>query len=319
MSDKLAFRFFMGMIFLGFFVLAFVLLMPEQWIKNIKGQHESPPVAVQALNISAQSDLKALLDPLLTAFKANHQAVSIAAKYADKDQLLADLSSGKTHLICLPTDLTTAEIQTLEQQSLSVSQQRMALDAPVFIIHSSNVNDKATRQQLQSLLTGSTEAWPLAFEGTEQAIQLVFDDHSDAAWLQHLSQDICAGEALLKSEMPISSTESVAQFVVDNVNAVGILHFSEWTQVKSAYPLVVAMQLEQEGGNQFVAPEASAIAQKSYPFIREFYLIQSSGASSLEDAFISFMTSVEGQKAVAETGMTPASALLKKVALNTSH
>jgi phosphate transport system substrate-binding protein len=81
--------------------------------------------------------------------------------------------------------------------------------------------------------------------------------------------------------------------------------------VKKVNVLAISQQFINDGS--FYRPQQGWIYDKSYPFVREIYLISRETFSGLGSGFIQWATSEQGQRIVLKSGLVPATMPIRLV------
>ncbi|WP_100372258.1 PstS family phosphate ABC transporter substrate-binding protein [Bacillus sp. FJAT-45037] len=192
------------------------------------------------------------------------------------------------------------QMRRAEQQGVELHLTPIGREAFVFFVHSNNLVDELTIEQIQNIYSGKITNWSKVGGKNEQirAFQRPEGSGSQSAILNVMG-DVPLMEP--PSEDIVSAMGGIIRETTNyqnRKNAIGFSfrHFSQ-TMVENGDIKNIAV----EG----ILPTKENIQNETYPFVDQFYAITASSDNPHTEAFISWMRSEQGQELVERTGYVP--------------
>jgi phosphate transport system substrate-binding protein len=118
----------------------------------------------------------------------------------------------------------------------------------------------------------------------------------------------------------VKDNAEVIDFVSKNPDAIGIVSVN-WISDKDDHTSmnflkkinIVAVSQQLSSDNSYYRPYQGFIYDKSYPFVREIYLISRETFKGLGSGFIQWATAEQGQRIVLKSGLVPATMPIRLV------
>ena len=113
----------------------------------------------------------------------------------------------------------------------------------------------------------------------------------------------------------MNSNEEVVNYIQNNKNGLGIISVnwisdSQDTISNKFLQKIVVAGISEDGDDEglgpFLKPYQGYIAEGSYPFIREVYVICRESFAGLGTGFASFVAGDQGQRIIRRSGLVPA-------------
>lgn len=318
MSDKFFMRIFMGIVCFALLVSAAGILIPQEWIKRLKGEKQETKTQIQDLTIFTDGSFKPITEQVITAFESSNATIYASSVYTSEENAIQSFTNGQVGLIGISRELSEAELQAVKEKGLAVDQTKVAFDALVFVVNKNNANDVATVNDITSLLKSDATTWPKALAGSEQAMQLAYCT-SDADMIEYVNKNILQGKNITPNAKAVNTSDALLQFVAEHPNALGIISLSELAYDLPALKEIKPVKIAAGNSNDIITPDPVTVAKGAYPFVREWYLISSKGADSPEARFATFLTSSSGQSTIQKGGMIPMIPVPQEVTLRSNE
>jgi len=265
------------------------------------------------IKIGVDESFKLINEAEVMAFMSFYKYAKITTLYKPEFDIIEDFMKDSVRTIMSATKLTKEQEDYLKSLSLVPRTTIIAKDAIAFIVNRENLDSLIKISDLKLIFGGQITNWEQINKNNKNGdIQIVFDNNKSAN-ARYMLEKLKLTE--FKSNCYTANTnEDVLNFVEKNKNAIGIISvnwISESTDSVSSSFLkrikVVGLTSEFDPtGNQYYRPYAAYIADGSYPFIREVYMISRESFSGLGSGYIQFVSGEKGQRIVLKAGLVPA-------------
>lgn len=201
----------------------------------------------------------------------------------------------KIDIAVLSHELTTTQEKTLKDSDFVGKNTPFCSDAIALIVNSN--------QALSSIST--TEVYNV-LKGNASTMQYVFDNENSST-LSFL-MDKAGVTTLPKNITALKNNSEVIEFVSKNTNSIGFVGVN-WLlnpsiETENTLKKVKVLSVGTSPNNA-VKPSQTNIETKTYPFVRQIYLLNYQGRVGLGMGFASFIKSEVGQRIILKSGLTP--------------
>lgn len=241
------------------------------------------------------------------------------------DSLMNPDNSIKT--IVAARRLTDAEKTRLRNQKRKPREQRVAVDAVALIVNNRNPQDAISMAELRQVLSGDVRSWKEMWPTKLDSIRVVFDD-AGSSMVQFMRDSINGGRTFGPNVYAEGSARAVFDAVSRHPNALGIIGVS-WVSTDmdgttlskdeirrrseesdttnlGFNPEIKVLAVSGDDTNMAYKPYQAYIFDGRYPLFRSIYMITTTVGGTLNNAFYSFVTGMQGQKVIQLTGVLPA-------------
>ncbi len=277
------------------------------------------PMGVQPLNetptrgnikISVDESFQLLYDTQLFTFQSLYVNAKIAAAYKPETEVLADFMNDSVRTVVLTRDLTQAEKDLLLSQKFVARTTKVAHDALALIVNRSNPDSMLLDIQFADILRGKTTSWKqLNNKSGDLPINVVFDNNKSGN-VRYFREKFSLTGNFPKNCFAVNSNAEVIKYVKENKSALGIISVN-WisdTQDSISEKFLKDVRVVEVGTDplNYCKPYQGYIADGSYPFCRDVYMIGRETFSGLGTGFASFVAGDQGQRIVLKSGLVPA-------------
>ena len=275
------------------------------------------------IKIGVDESFKLLIDTQISTFCSEYTYAKITPQYKPEYDIINDLIIDSVQSIVTAKKLTDNQIKFLEGKSIIPKTTTIAVDAVAFIVNRENNDSLIQINSLKEIFTGTKKDWKEINKNNKNgAIEVVFDNNKSSN-ARYLLERLNLKE-FQKNCYTAFTNDEVIKYVEKNKNAIGVISvnwISENTDSISNNFLkrirVVGLTSEQDPeGNYYYKPYAAYIADKSYPFTREIYMINCESFRGLGTGFISYVSGEKGQRIVLKAGLVPATMPVRMVEIN---
>ncbi len=230
---------------------------------------------------------------------------------------VAALNDGRARIAVMTRELTAQEDSIIRANGGQPKGYRIALDGMAVIVHRDNRVARLDINQLAGIFGGKITNWARV-GGPKLDIVPVYPGPNMGGY-EFIRDRVLGGADFAAKSYPCSTTAQIVQLVKDHPSAVGLVTMSAlyqswdaWPPVREAGIRAVDIGFGKERG--FFTPNQKTVNDGDYPLTRPVNLFVNEtvektfdqGMSSLAHGFISYVSSVEGQKLVAQQGLVPA-------------
>lgn len=277
------------------------------------------PMGVQPLNetptrgkikISIDESFQLLYDTQLYTFESLYVNAEITAAYKPEAEVLADFLNDSVRTVVLTRDLTKAEKDMLLSQKFVARTTKVAHDALALIVNKSNPDSLLLDIQFADILRGKTTSWKqLNAKSGDIPINVVFDNNKSGN-VRYFRERFSLTGNFPKNCFAVNSNAEVIKYVKENKSALGIISVN-WisdTQDSISEKFLQDVRVVEVGTDpmNYCKPYQGYIADGTYPFCRDVYMIGRETFSGLGTGFASFVAGDQGQRIVLKSGLVPA-------------
>jgi phosphate transport system substrate-binding protein len=274
------------------------------------------------INIDVDESFKMLMDTQIFTFTALYKYAFITPRYKSEFDVINDFMNDSVKTIVTALKLTANQEDYLKSLKIIPKTTHIATDALAFIIHKDNPDSLVQINNIRQIFAGGISDWSqINPKNKNGRIEVVFDSNKSAN-ARYFK------EKLNLKEFPsncysANTNDEVINYVEKNKNAIGIISvnwISENTDsvsnnfLKRVRVIGLTSEFDPEG-NSYYRPYAAYIADKSYPFTREIYMITRETFDGLGSGFIRFVAGEKGQRIVLKAGLVPATMPIRLVQL----
>ena len=277
------------------------------------------PMGVQPLNetptrgkikMSIDESFQLLFDTQLYTFESIYVDAKISPAYKPEVDVLADLMNDSVRTIVLTRDLTKAEKDYLFTQKFIARTTKVAHDALALIVNRANPDTLLLDIQFADIFRGKITNWKqINPKSPDQPINVVFDNNKSGN-VRYFREKFALTGKFPPNCFAVNNNEEVIKYVKNNRSALGIVSVN-WisdTQDSVSEKFLKDIRIVEVGTDplNYCKPYQGYIADGSYPFNRDVYMISRETFSGLGTGFVSFVAGDQGQRIVLKSGLVPA-------------
>ena len=240
------------------------------------------------IKISVDESFHLLYDTQLYTFESLYPDAKIKSFYKPEIDVLADFMNDSVRTIVLTRDLTKAEKDYLSAQKYVARTTKVAHDALALIVNKANPDTLILDIQFADIFRGKITNWKqINPNSTDRLINVVFDNNK-------------SGNVRYFREK-FNLTEKFPS----NCFAVNWISDTQDSLSEKFLEDVRIMEVGTDPKN-YCKPYQGYIAEGSYPFCRDVYMISRETFSGLGTGFASFVAGDQGQRIILKSGLVPA-------------
>jgi phosphate transport system substrate-binding protein len=273
--------------------------------------------------VCADESYKIIIEQEADAFMATYTDANVIVNYLPEGELLKMLMASDSCRFAVMSRKLTAEELKYFKETLKLTPQelKIAYDAVAIIINKENAADSATISQLKDILSGQINTWN-QLGGKPDSVVVVFDNKQSGNARFIKEQLLNNSDKFPANCYAVNSNEDVINYVYNHPNSMGIIGVN-WVSDKDDSTSqqimtkikMMAVAADSMPGN-YVKPYQAYIAQKTYPLVREVYIIKREARTGLGTGFASYIAGDKGQRIILKAGLVPATMPVRIIQVN---
>jgi phosphate transport system substrate-binding protein len=272
------------------------------------------------IKISVDESYTLVMTSQVSTFEMIYTYAIINAAYKNEVECMKDLLNDSVRVIVINRNLTPDEDKNLRSQKIIPKVTKIAYDAIAFIINKENADSVLQYEQIEGIFSRKLTDWNQINKNSKLGeIAMVFDNNKSGN-PRYFKEKFKMSNEFPKTCYAVNSNEEVINYVQKNKNAVGIVSVN-WisdTQDTVSHRFLNKIKVagvSDEGSTDgpFMKPYQGYIADGSYPFIREVFVINREYFSGLGTGFVSFIAGEKGQRIFLKSGLVPATMPIRLV------
>ena len=301
----------------------FILLLMMSCRSGVKKENRETPTSGN-IKISVDESFQPLIDTEVDTFTSLYWRAQVKPEYKPEFDVVNDFMNDSVQVMVTSRKLTDNETQSLRDKLVIARTTTFAFDALALITNKENSDTLVTYNNVRDIFRGRIKTWKEIDEKSKLgAISVIFDSNKSGN-IRYFRELFEINDTLGSNFYALNNNAEVIDFVSRNRDAMGIISVN-WISdkddslsmsfVKKVNVLAISQQFVNDGS--FYRPYQGSIYDKSYPFVREVYLISRETFTGLGSGFIQWATSEPGQRIVLKSGLVPATMPIRLVQVKT--
>ncbi len=265
------------------------------------------------IKISVDESFQPLIDTEVYTFTSLYQRAQIKPEYKPEVDVVNDFMDDSVKVIVTSKKLSESQLKYLRQDLIIGRTITFAYDGLALITNKENLDTLVTYNNVRDIFKGQVANWKdIDPKSKLGRISVIFDSNKSGN-IRYFKELFEISDSLGSNFYAVNSNTEVIDFVSRNPEAMGIISVN-WISdkddpvgrsfVKKVNVLAISQQYINDGS--YYRPAQGSIANKSYPFVREVYLISRETYKGLGSGFIQWATAQQGQTIVLKSGLVPA-------------
>ncbi|MBN2481628.1 MAG: substrate-binding domain-containing protein [Bacteroidales bacterium] len=275
------------------------------------------------IRIGVDESYQLLAKAEIDAFEAIYTNAEIEPVYASEDSILNLFLNDSVRLMITSRPLTENEVVYLKQDLIIARTTKIAYDAIAFVVNQSNPDRTIRYHSIRDIFLGRITSWKqINPESPLNGIKVVFDESGSGnvrTIMEKFNIDSLPDYCYVTGSNPL-----VIDYVENDAGAIGIIGVNWISDVDDSITHSFLNRVKVLGitseffseSSEYYQPHPAYIADESYPFIREVYMISRETFAGLGGGFIAFVAGDSGQRILLKMGMLPATIPVRLVQLS---
>lgn len=272
------------------------------------------------ITITVDESFQPLLDTEIYTFTSLYTNAYVTPLYKPEFDVINDFMDDSVKVIVTSKKLSDYQIQYLRESQIVARTTTFAYDALALVTNKDNKDTLINYNVIRDIFLGKITRWDqINPKSRAGEIQVIFDN-TKSGNIRYFKELFEVKDILPGNFYAVNSNPEVIDFVSRNKNALGIVSVN-WISdkndklmmsfLKKINVLAVSRAFFNDGN--YYRPYQGSIYDKSYPFVREIYLISRETFAGLGTGFISWACGEQGQRIVLKSGLVPATMPIRLV------
>lgn len=272
------------------------------------------------IRISVDESFQPLIDTEVFTFTHIYNNAKVKPEYKPEFDVINDFMNDSVKVIVTSRKLTDYQIQYLRDTQIIARTTTYAYDALAIVVNKENKDKLIKYSTIQDIFVGKTSNWKEVNPKSKLGnIRVIFDNNKSGN-IRYFKELFEIKDSLSGNFFAVKNNPEVIEFVSKNPDALGIVSVN-WISdkddslsmsfIKKVNVVAVSQQFINDGN--YYLPLQGSIYDKSYPFVREIYLISRETFAGLGSGFINWACAEQGQRIVLKSGLVPATMPIRLV------
>jgi phosphate transport system substrate-binding protein len=272
------------------------------------------------IRILVDESFKPLLETEVNTFTGIYHYANIKNVYKSEVDVVNDFMNDSAKVMVTSRKLTDDQIKWLRDTLIVARTHTFAYDAIALVTNRENPDTLIRYQEVKDIFTGKITSWKDINSKTKLDKLRVIFDNAKSGNIRFFKERFDLTGQLPSNFFAVNSNEEVIDFVEKNKDALGLISVN-WISdkddstsrsfTKRVHVLAVSQAYMDDGS--FYPPKQGNLYDRSYPFVREIYLISRETFAGLGPGFINWACAEQGQRIVLKMGLVPATMPIRLV------
>jgi phosphate transport system substrate-binding protein len=275
--------------------------------------------------IGSDESYQPMIEAQVDLFEAIYQYAVITPKYGPESDIVDLFLKDSLRVVVISRKLTDAEEKYLISNQFIPKTTKIAFDGLAFIVNKKNPDSLLRFDQVKDIFEGKINNWKQIDPKSElEGLDVIFDNNKSGN-PRYIRERFKISGKFPENCFAVNSNEEVIKHVQRNPHALGIIsvnwisdkHDSVANRFLQEIKVVgIGDEADLDGVGPFLKPYQAYIADGSYPFCRDVYIINRETYSGLGTGFAAFVAGEKGQRVILKAGLVPATMPVRLVHIN---
>jgi phosphate transport system substrate-binding protein len=301
-----------------YIIMAIALMLTSCLNTGRKGVTETPTSG--DIRILVDESFKPLLETEVFTFTSLYRYAKIKNVYKSEVDIVNDFMNDSAKVMVTSRKLSDDQIKYLRDTLIVARTHTFAYDAIALVTNPANKDTLIKYQEVKDIFTGKITNWKdINSKNKLGNIRVIFDN-AKSGNIRFFKERFDISGQLPSNFYAVNSNEEVISFVEKNKDALGLVSVN-WISdkddstsrsfIKKINVLAISQPYIED--NSYYRPQQGFLYDKSYPFVREVYLISRETFVGLGSGFINWACAEQGQRIVLKSGLVPATMPIRLV------
>lgn len=272
------------------------------------------------IRISVDESFKSLLDTEIYTFTHLYTNAKVKPEYKPEYDVINDFMNDSVKVIVTSKELTDYQVQLLRDTLVVARTTTFAYDALAIITNLQNQDTLLKYETVRDIFQGKINSWKdINPKSNLGGIRIIFDNNKSGS-IRYFKEQFDITESLPENFFAVNNNPEVINFVSRNPDALGIISVNWISDKDDSLSMsfhnkinVVAISQPYLNDGTYYRPYQASIYDRSYPFVREIFLISRETFEGLGSGFINWACGEQGQRIVLKSGLVPATMPIRLV------
>jgi phosphate transport system substrate-binding protein len=276
------------------------------------------------IRIFSDESFQPLIETEVFTFTHLYKNAKIKPVYKPEIDIINDFMSDSVKVIVTSKKLSEDQIKWLRDTLIITRTTTFAYDALALVTNKENTDTLIKYETIKDIFQNKVTRWNQINPKSKLGdINIIFDN-TKSGNIRYFKERFEISDKLPANFFAVNSNKDVIDFVSKNKNAIGIVsrnwisdeHDSTSLSLTNKVNTLAISQPYLNDGSYY-RPYQGSIYDKSYPFVREIYLISREIFRGLGSGFIQWACAEQGQRIVLKSGLVPANMPIRLVQIKT--
>lgn len=304
--------------FTHYSILGVLLILSACGQMGKKATNETPTRG--NITISADESFKPIIETEVFTFTHLYDNANITPQYKPEYDVINDFMNDSVKVIVTSKKLSDYQIQYLRDTLVIARTTTFAYDALALVTNLNNTDTLLTYNTVKDIFLGKVKSWKDVNPKSKLGdIRVIFDNNKSGN-IRYFKELYSINDSLKGNFFAVNSNPEVIDFVSRNPDALGIISVNWISDKDDSLSMsftkkvnIIAVSQQYINDGYFYRPHQGFIYDKSYPFVREIYLISRETVAGLGSGFINWACAEQGQRIVLKSGLVPATMPIRLV------
>ncbi len=272
------------------------------------------------IKILADESFRPLIETEVNTFTGLYPYAHITPLYKPEVDVVNYFMNDSARVMVTSRKLSDDQIKYLRDTLIIARTTTFAYDAVALVINKDNPDSLLKYDEIKDIFTGKITKWnEINRNSNLGTIRFIFDN-TKSGNIRYFKEKFEYDDPFTDNFYAMHSNLEVINFVQNNKDAIGIISVNWISDMDDSTSRtfinkvkVVAVTQPYLDQNTYYKPDQGFIYDKSYPFVREVYLISRESFSGLGSGFIQWACAEQGQRIVLKSGLVPATMPIRLV------
>jgi phosphate transport system substrate-binding protein len=272
------------------------------------------------IRICADESFQPLIDTEVFTFTHLYGNAKIKPEYKPEYDVINDFMNDSVKVIVTSKKLSDYQIQYLRDTLIIARTSTYAYDALALVTNKSNTDTLIRYNTIRDIFLGKISRWKDVNPKSKLGDIRVIFDNTRSGNIRYFKELFEIKDSLSHNFFAVNNNAEVINFVSRNPDALGIVSVNWISDKDDSLSMsfihkvnVVAVSQQFINDGYYYRPQQGFIYDKSYPFVREIYLISRETFAGLGSGFINWACGEQGQRIVLKSGLVPATMPIRLV------
>ncbi|PJZ84540.1 phosphate ABC transporter substrate-binding protein [Leptospira harrisiae] len=269
----------------------------------------------QTLKVAGSETMNSMMRYLGTEYEKVNSNVRVTVEGGGSESGIDRLRKGEIDMAVSSRDLNQAEFDDLRKTG-NLEKVRLAYDGVALVVNPKNTITKLDLTQTSDIFSGKIKNWK-EVGGVDAPISIVIRNDKSGTqdyFQNHIlkRKDLGLNEfneykanVFSKDAKIVKDNAEMSKFIQENPNSIGYMGMG--TALVDNKDKLKALDYAKIKKDPFVSPSVRNVYDRKYKLARELFIIYKTDQGDKIDAFVTFLTSEQGQVAVLQSGYLRAS------------
>lgn len=303
---------------LRYSVLGLMLILVSCSGGNKSATNETPTRG--SIRIIADESFQPLIETEVFTFTHLYINAKIKTEFKPEYDVINDFMNDSVKVIATSKKLTDYQVQYLRDTQIIARTTTFAYDALALVTNKENKDTLLKYNAIKDLFLGNLHSWKEINPKSKLGDISVIFDNSRSGNVRYFKELFEIKDSLPKNFFAVNNNAEVINYVSKNPDALGIVSVNWISDKDDSLSMsfinkinVIAVSQQFINDGSYYRPYQGFIYDKSYPFVREIYLISRETFAGLGSGFINWACGEKGQRIVLKSGLVPATMPIRLV------